>query len=167
MEEYLIISGTDGKYSVSNQGRVRNNITGKVLKPYRSYNGYLRVGLFLNGSIHNKRVHRLVAEAFLPKENNMLYVNHLDEDKTNNNVINLEWCDSKSNNNHGTRNERIKRSLSKKVAQYSNRGDLIRVYDSLKKASESIGTNDKGSNISKVCRGKMKSYKGYKWRYVI
>ena len=116
IEEWRPVVGYEGLYEVSNTGRVRSldRYTkyrcsyrlhkGKVLSPAIKDNGYLIVRL-------QKRmfyVHRLVAEAFIENPDNLPEVNHLDEDKTNNRVDNLEWCDHKYNMNYGTRNIRSK-----------------------------------------------------------
>ena len=94
-------------YEVSNLGRVRNKKTSKLLTLIPDKDGYLRV--HLNNDRNVKRVHRLVAQAFIPNKTNKDQVNHKDGDKTNNAVNNLEWCTSKENNDHalktGLRNQ--------------------------------------------------------------
>ena len=100
--------GYEGKYQVSNFGRVWNANNQRYLKPWISKGGYYLVNLISkNGKIKHESIHRLVAIAFIDNPCNYPQVNHKDEDKTNNRVDNLEWCDSKYNNNYGTRNERI------------------------------------------------------------
>lgn len=90
------VKGYEGHYMVSNAGRVLNIKRGNYLKP-SNMNGYLQVGLFKEGVQTKKRVHRLVAEAFLPNQCNAPMVNHKDECKHNNVVSNLEWCDARYN----------------------------------------------------------------------
>lgn len=111
MENWKIVKCNDA-YEVSNLGNIRNIKTKKLKKPYLNEKGYLILSLWKNCKPKSCRVHRLVAEAFLPNPNNLPQVNHKDENKTNNNVENLEWCDNEYNNNYGTINER--RSFSKK-----------------------------------------------------
>ena len=99
----------EGLYQVSNKGRIRSLKYGKekILKLVRTHNGYLRICLIKNGEKKMCLVHRLVSQVFLPNPQNLPDVNHKNEDKTNNNVNNLEWCDKKYNSNYGTRNQRI------------------------------------------------------------
>lgn len=109
------VVGYEGLYEVSSYGRVRsldrydsrNQFReGKILKNRDNSNGYLLCGLSKNGIVKNKYIHRLVAEAFLPNPDNLPEVNHLDEDKSNNRVENLEFCNRKYNCNYGTKIER-------------------------------------------------------------
>lgn len=113
-----IVKGVDlsGLYQISNLGRVKSleryDVSGrlireKILKPCPEHYGYLVVTLCTGTISKVFKVHRLVAEAFIPNPNNLPQINHKDEDKTNNNVNNLEWCTSEYNANYGTRNERI------------------------------------------------------------
>lgn len=166
-ENYKVIPNTDGKYSVSDKGNVRNNWSGKQVAQFEYHNGYLGVVLYLNGKHLNRRIHRLVADAFLQRTSDAWQVNHKDENKKNNAVENLEWCTPNYNNNYGTRSERLSKAFSKPVEQYTLNGDYVRTFASLCEASKAIGTNDKGSGISKVCKGIRKTYKGYKWKYSI
>ena len=113
MEEWRAVPGYEGLYEVSNMGNVRNVRRNKLLRLLKTNNGYIRVFLCKNGIKTGFQVHRLVSEAFIPNPNNLPQVNHKDEDKTNNNVDNLEWCTAKYNLNYGTarirsRNTKIK-----------------------------------------------------------
>ena len=94
-------------YEISNYGRVRNKNTGHYKKLCTKENGYLIVHLYVNGTHHNEYVHRLVALTFIPNPDKLPQVNHKDENKTNNYVDNLEWCDAAYNNNYGTARERM------------------------------------------------------------
>ena len=89
-------------YSVSSLGRVRNDETGRILKPFpRSFNNlYLGVDLCRGGSRYPRRVHRLVAQAFIPNPDYKREVNHLDCDPRNNSVENHEWCTREENEAH-------------------------------------------------------------------
>lgn len=105
MEEWKNVIGYEGLYEVSNKGNVRNVRRNTLLKLSKTNYGYIQVHLYKNGIRTGLRVHRLVAEAFIPNPDNLPQVNHKDEDKTNNNVTNLEWCTVKYNTNYGHRTE--------------------------------------------------------------
>ena len=120
METWKNIKGYEGLYQISNKGRVKslynkNNKKEKILKPGER-NEYLCVSLYKNNKKNVYSIHRLVAQAFLPNPDNLPVVNHKDENKLNNNVENLEWCNYGYNINYGTRNERanIKRKKHRK-----------------------------------------------------
>ena len=127
IEEWRPVVGYEGLYEVSNTGRVRSLDRyiktcygsyrlhkGKVLSPTKNKDGYLQVSLCYNRKIYKKYVHRLVAEAFIPNPYNLPQVNHLDEDKTNNRVENLEMCNANYNMFYGTRAERQKKTKIQK-----------------------------------------------------
>ena len=94
--EYRKITGYDN-YSISNTGLVRNDSTGKTLKPDIT-NGYHRVFLFLNNKGKRFSIHRLVADAFIPNPDNKTCVDHIDNNKLNNNLDDLRWCSLQENN---------------------------------------------------------------------
>ena len=104
MEEWKNVIGYEGLYEVSNIGNVRNVKRNTLLRLSKNQ-GYIQVWLYKNGIRAGLKVHRLVAEAFLPNPDNLPQVNHKDEDKTNNRVENLEWCTAKYNTNYGHRTE--------------------------------------------------------------
>ena len=115
-EIFKDIKGYPG-YQISNLGRVWSIKTQRYLKGTVSMSGYVYVHLTAaNGKHKKERLHRLVAIAFLDNPDDLPQVNHLDENKLNNCVDNLEWCDAKSNNNYGTRNERISSTRRKNNA---------------------------------------------------
>lgn len=173
------VVGYEGLYDVSNWGRVRSWIDNhgnrrtepKILKPIpiKTRGGYFTVGLCKNGWQKNFKVHRLVAEAFLPNPLNLPQINHKDECKTNNCVWNLEWCDCKYNQNYGTRNTRVSKaktnhpSNSKRVMQYDLQGNLVKEWPSAHEVKRQTGFDN--SNISDCCLGKCKTFHGFVWRY--
>lgn len=166
MEQWkqIIIDGEKWNYEVSNCGNVRNS-QGLVLKPRLTKNGYLQVGINKNGKRKVVYVHRLVAIAFIPNPNELPEVNHMSEVKTDNSVENLEWISHVDNMNHGTLQERQKKSnLGKhdKPVYYVENGVAV-VYPSVK-ATELDGYDK--SCVGGCCRGERSHHKGKKWRYV-
>lgn len=157
MKVWKTIENTGGHYEVSNEGDIRNCHTGRVLKPHKCgeyYNVELAYGI-------NRWVliHRVVAKAFVKNPNNYPVVNHIDENKSNNNYKNLEWCTQKYNVNYG--NAGLHKS--KPVIQISSDGTYIREWDSIKEASETLGIHRE--LIAKVCRSERFSTHGYRWKF--
>lgn len=169
----VIVNGETYKnYQVSNLGRIlslnyRGTGRAELLEPADNSNGYLMVYLYKNRKGKWCLVHRLVAEAFLPNPDNLPQVNHIDENKENNRVNNLEWKSPKDNCNHGTRNERIfekttNGKLSKKVLQFTIDGEFIREWPSTAECGRN-GFNQ--GNVAACCRGEYNSAYGFKWQY--
>lgn len=159
-------------YQVSNFGQIlslnyERTRKPKLLKTSKDKNGYLRVSLYKNGKQNYFQIHRLVAETFLPNPNNLPQVNHIDENKENNRVDNLEWCTHEYNINYGTHNERISKAmtngkLSKPVLQFSKSGEFIREWPSTRECGRN-GFNQ--GEVSKCCNGKRKTAYGFIWKY--
>ena len=155
-------------YKISNLGRLINlnyRRTGKakLMKPFDNGHGYLQVHLSKNKITKTFLVHRLVSEIFIPNPNNLTEINHIDEDKTNNRVDNLEWKSHKGNCNHGTRNKRMAKTKSKKVLQFTLDGVFVREWESTRECGRN-GFNY--SSVCQCCNGKKPHYKGFKWCYV-
>lgn len=172
VEIWKDIVGYENLYQVSNFGNVRSfkHKKPKLLKPRKDSKGYLQIVL----SNHNKSrknflIHRLVAQAFIPNPKNYPVINHKDENPLNNNVSNLEWCTQKYNTNYGTAQERRVKKLtnrkdqSKPVLQYDKNGIFVKEYPSIMDAERNTGVNHQ--HIGKVCKGKLKSARGYVWKY--
>ena len=151
------ISGYEGLYQVSNLGDVRSlnyrrNGELKLLKQATNKQGYKQISLYKNGKIKTYKVHRLVAIAFIPNPNNLPVVNHKDENPSNNNVNNLEWCTVAYNNTYGTRTKRASESI---------RGENHPLYgkhhskETKKKMSESNKGKNKGKHRSKETKKKI------------
>ena len=171
-EEWRDIKGYEGKYKISNKGRVlsiykkntpyKGGYRSKIMTPQVSWR-YYAVDLLKDGKRRKSLIHRLVAEAFIPNPENLLFVNHKDENKLNNYVDNLEWCTKEYNINYGTRNKVASIRLSKPVVQMDVDGNFIAIHPSLKIAGMATGTSP--SSISNVCRGRVSKIKGFKWKY--
>lgn len=160
MEIWKDIKGYEGLYIISNTGRIA-----KLLHPKINKDGYCEQGLVKDSKKKSKRIHRLVAEAFIPNPDGLLEVNHIDENKSNNNVENLEWCDHKYNTTHGTRIERI-RHAQRNRADRSKPVMCIEtgiVYPSINEAARQTGADR--NTIADVCKGKLKTAKGCHWKY--
>ena len=172
MEEiWKDIEGYEGLYQVSNMGNVRSlnyHLTGKtqILRPRFNGRGYLRVILCKDRKGKGHSVHRLVAATFLPNPDGLPQVDHIDEDKTNNRVENLEWCDCAHNINHGTHNERIAsaRLNNPRISKRVRCVETGKVYPSQSEVARQTGIAK--SNISAACRGKYKTAGGFHWEYV-
>lgn len=108
IEKWTEIPNYENKYWVSTFGRLKNKE--KIMKPMVATNGYLIACLWKNNKQKKFVIHRLVAKAFIPNPNNYTEINHIDEDKTNNNINNLEWCNHKYNMNYGNIKEKISKS---------------------------------------------------------
>lgn len=174
-------------YQISNYGNLRKvNKTNEYDKRTPKYSyikgtiskfGYKRVFLSINNEVKTFAVHRLVAEAFLDKNNfkympnenknlidiTKLVVNHKDENKLNNFVDNLEWCTTNYNNNYGTHNEKTAKGNYKKINQYDLKGNLIKKWNSLKEAGETL--NICKNNISSCASKRYKTTGGFIWEY--
>ena len=167
------IEGYNGKYQVSNLGRVKSfaqdRLNGKIKTGSFTHKGYLTFALYDNDG--NKKfhpIHRLVAEAFIPNPDNLLQVNHKDEDKTNNRVYNLEWCTNEYNHNYGTRNERVGEAnkccptTSKPVKAILSDG-TEEYYQSIGEAERQLGLPH--ANIVRALKGRRKHCGGRSWCY--
>lgn len=152
--------GYEGKYQISNQGRVWSIGSQKYISICTDRDGYLYANLYAkNGKCRKEKVHRLVALAFIDNPEGKTQVNHLDENKQNNCVDNLEWVTPKENANYGTRNERVGKALSITVCCV----ELDKVFYGAREAARQTGVDQ--SSIIKCCKGKAKTAGGFHWRY--
>lgn len=152
------INGYENLYEASEVGYVRNKKTGKILKPVLQHNGYLHVTLYKNKKPKQFRHHRIIAETFISNPENKPHINHLDEDKANNKVSNLQWCTSKENNNYGNH---IKNVVSSRQVKIVDNYGVI--YNGVNEAGEKLGICPQ--NISKVLVGKRKTAGGLSFNY--
>lgn len=175
MEIWKDIKGYEGLYQVSNLGNVRSvkrncnqryglrEVKERILKTGKTKKGYLIVVLSKEQTTKSHAVHTLVANAFIPNVNNYPQINHIDENKENNNVNNLEWCTNKYNCNYGTRTIRQKQKVSKPVLQYDLKGNFIKKWGSISEAAKNLKMCI--TCISYNCNGKRKTAGGYIWKY--
>lgn len=169
MEEiWKDIKGYEGLYQVSNLGRVRSvdrldsanhKLKGRIKSTSIRPNGYENVILCKNSKSKGYSVHRLVAQAFILNPENKPQINHIDENKANNKVSNLEWVTRKENINHGNRTRTALIKMSKEVYCV----ETGKVYINARYASEELGVSRR--SICDVCLGKQKQTKGYTFKY--
>jgi hypothetical protein len=177
--EWKPINGFED-YEISNTGIIRKGE--KIIKPFDN-NGYDRVQLNKGDARVKKLVHRLVAEHFIPTDDNTLQVNHKDMNKRNNEVSNLEWVTCKENVNHAIKNNPKRRkqlkedmsligkkygrqnglNSSKPVKQLTLDGKIVNIFPSAREASRQLGISYKV--ISKCCNNQLKTYKGFVWKF--
>ena len=168
-EDYLV-SDKGRVFALPKTDAIGRSHDGMILRNKHHQNGYVFVALAKGGKLRQYRVHRLVAEAFVPNPYQCDEVNHIDGDKNNNCAENLEWCTRAENNKHavkfGLRDLKYMQSCARKknmrpVAQIEN-GNVIAVYPSMTDAGIAVGTN--GGCISQAVKTGCKSG-GYEWRY--
>ena len=206
IELWKWIPGWEGYYMVSTHGRIKSVdryvngkngskclMKGKILKQGTDRDGYKKVVLYKNKKGKTYRVHRLVAMTFIPNSNNLSYVNHKDENPSNNTVWNLEWCTHKYNDNYGTRNERISKAHKGKpkteeakkrqsesmkgkytgknhpyatpILMFTKNNVFVKRFDCIVDANEYLGNNRHSTNIIQCAKGINKTAYGFKWKY--
>lgn len=171
MEIWKDIPGYIGNYQISNLGRIKNlnwhnSHKAKIveLKPDKS--GYVRLRIKKEKTL---KIHRLVATAFIPNPDGLPLINHKNENKADNRVENLEWCDAKYNVTYNGNSQRIGDKLrngpcSKMVAMVDSKtGIIMRVFPSAMEIERYYGYDR--SNINKCCRNERKQAYGYVWKY--
>lgn len=176
---FLPIPGYDDSYFVSKEGEIWSEKSHRILKPVRANNGYAHIELFSRNGGKIFLIHRIVANVFIPNPENKPQVNHIDEDKMNNAVSNLEWVTAKENMSHGTRLQRQKASTDykspsrvsaarengkarrKSVCQFFD-GKLMKIYPSAKAAA--IENNLNHSHICECAnKTRYKHVGGFSW----
>lgn len=159
------IEGYQG-YQISNFGNIksfRKYKNGKLMIPQKDKKGYLQICLYKNRKSKTKKMHRLVAQTFILNNENKPQVNHIDGNKTNNNVNNLEWCNNSENQLHAYKNGLEKPRFARKVIQKDIFDKTIRIWDTIREASFILKIDE--SSIGKCCRKERKTAGNYKWQY--
>lgn len=155
-------------YEVSNKGRVRNKTTKHILKPCKNHQGYLQVRISDNGKTYTRRVHRLVAIAFIENPLNKETVNHKDGNKENNNLNNLEWLTIKENVYHSINVLGVNPAKGIEKTHEKHKRKVLRsdgkVYNSIAEAKEDL--KKPYASIVEACQGKIKTAAGYGWSYL-
>ena len=189
-EEWSDIFGYEGQYQISSFGRIKSlnrlvkngsgnrYVKGKFLNLYPDNNGYLLVTLEKDGKSKRYRVHKLVADAFIEKDEDRTYINHKDFNKYNNALSNLERCTQKENAHHAKINGRydnvfkvaeeldrtgFNRHLKRKVVQMDLNGKTIKIWDGLMDVERELGISHR--NIRRACKKEHYTSGGFKWRF--
>ena len=150
------------KYLISSHGRVLGIGTyntckkGELLKLYKKNgrNGYIQARFYDNGRVKTIEIHTLVAKAFIPNPNDFPMINHIDKDKTNNHMDNLEWCNNLYN---------IRYSNAKAIDVYTKEGEFVETLEAMSDASRKYNTDT--TNISRCCKSQYGTCSNYQFRY--
>lgn len=189
--EWRDIPGFEGFAQASSDGQIRSlgyeyskphyrggvalcRSKGKILCQKTNNRGYWQVHINTGRKTFDRLVHRMVAMAFIPNPLNLPQVNHIDEDKNNNRVENLEWCTNAYNKKYGTGisrsaqntdySKRRNNGKKRKVVQMDSDNNQIREWNSVKEAATAMGVHPHA--LSDTCCGIYKSCKGYHWKYI-
>ena len=177
MEEiFKDIVGFEGIYQISNFGQVRSLekivegkngckrlLKEKLLKISKNGIGYLYVCLHKDKKQYIKKIHRLVAETFIPNPENKPDVDHINTIRTDNRVKNLRWCTRKENCNNKKTLKNYSKAKSKPIIQLAKNGRFVKRYDSATDCQRQTGFNH--SHICSCCKGERKTSNGFKWMY--
>ncbi|HNX82189.1 MAG TPA: NUMOD4 domain-containing protein [Candidatus Omnitrophota bacterium] len=182
IEVWKSVNGFEGYYEISSHGRLKSykkHSDGLILKQTNVKGGYYSVVLSANGKTRSMRIHRIVAETFLSNAGGLPEVNHIDGNKQNNHISNLEWCSRSHNARHSIKlhpkqcnhmNDFNKYIKPKSILMYDKRGNYIRWFINGADASRETGICHR--NILQVCNGEKNEYGytrksagGYIWRF--
>lgn len=145
------IKGYEGIYGITSCGKVWSYRNEKFLTPRANWCGYLYVNLSKNGKYKSYKIHRLVAEAYIPNPDNMSEVDHIDSDKTHNYLNNLQWITHRDNSRKGR---------NKPILQFTLDGKFVREWE----CANDVGREAR-VNIGFCLSGKYKSAYGFIWKY--
>ena len=163
-EEWRPVVGYEGRYEVSSLGRIRRV---KIIIPSKKKHGYMQVSLVDgNGVRKSLRLHRIVAEAFLPNPDGKPQVNHRDEDPENNRADNLEWATAEENTNYGSRTARAAAKNGSKTPVLQIDPKTLKVVAEY--PGQSVAARETGISLASInacLRGKQQHAGGYLWEY--
>ena len=162
MWKKIIYNNITTDYSISDSGEVRKDTTNYVMK-LQIQQGYNHVTIQINGKPKRFRVHRLVAEAFIPNPENKPYVNHIDGNRQNNLVENLEWVTPAENTQHAINTGLMLPTREKAVVQFLLSGEKVAEYPSMNEAARA--TNSLSEKICMCCQLQREQHNGFQWRY--
>lgn len=154
-EIYIDVKGFENKYQVSNFGNVKNIQRNRILKPWNNGNGYAYISLVKHGKTYKFGLHRIVAQHFLSNSDSLPEVNHIDGDKFNNHIDNLEWCTRKDNALH------MKAMLDKKRKVYKIKSPDGKIHDCVNFTKFAKEHGFKSSHISLLINGRAPHAKGW------
>ena len=163
VEAWKPVPGTDGKYLVSDLGRVYGTKTKTILRPRSIPNGYLRVHIPINGERKDAYIHRLVAEAFCERHDGCNVVNHIDNDPANNRASNLEWTTQRGNVLHAMKQGRVKK-FRNAIKVIGIKDGVTYEFRSMNEAAEFTGCDSK--TIWYDCKTGIKAKNGFVWKEV-
>ena len=168
MKEQWKVIDFASNYEVSNTGFVRNKTTEYILKGRETVNGYLQVSLKIDNKnkFMNKYIHRLVAQFWLSNIDNKKEVNHIDGNKKNNNMLNLEWVTAKENSNHRVNILNKKITDNKKVGMFNKQNQLIQIFNSVKQAGQYFGKSRVNIDNALKHKNNQQTAYGYIWKYL-
>ena len=150
-------------YDITKEGVVINLKTNRKYKGKIGNNGYLTFHTKRNNKYYSWLIHRLVAIKYIPNPNNYPIVNHIDGNKLNISIDNLEWCTQSDNIKHSY-DTKLNKGTGQAVLQIDvNTHKIINIFKSTREAEKITGI--KHNSISKVCRGIRKTAGNYKWKY--
>ena len=157
------IKGYEGFYEIYEDGRIINSLTGRELRGNVNSYGYRVVRLTKRGKHKDYKVHQLLAKTFIPNPNNYKCINHIDGDKLNNSLSNLEWCTHGQNTAHARTTLHID-FTRKPVVQTTIDGKFVAIWNSANVAAHFM----KGSStmITACCRGTSEFAYESKWHYL-
>lgn len=152
------------QFLVDDNLNIYNKHSNRKLKPHKGSDGYMQVTARVHGKFIHERVHKIYANCFIQNPNNYKYVNHIDSDKTNNSLDNLEWCTNSYNVYHGWHSGNRKHKNNTKIEVRDLSSNLIGIYKSIRECARQLKLDR--HKISRVLTGELKKdYLGYYFDY--